>query len=375
MEVPLCPENFSDFGFLPEFSQDLDPKLTPLLIFQNKKYSTMEELDHILKDIITSTSESETVKSYVDRQCLEMIGRFSQKTIIENTQELSRALHDAIVLGHTSIIESFIANRSLDFHDSQGRTLFHCLAQLGYLPALEFLLTKPDIPINKPDFHGNTPLHLAVKSNFPDIVESLLKADTDPNALNNQSFSPLHLAILEKNITSMRLLLEYGADPNLITPYGFSPIQICYLQNLYQGALIIIHCQKLYTHVIEQCRFSNIPFEDFPPPFDYFCHVLIRRAMEPKHHPKISSLFKILYRELAANYQYNKQNFTIDYDFIDKNMVSDLVDTLEQKTYLSSDEISRLGHSPTSAFASNKQLLFSSNGKSSVKQGKKRRVA
>ena len=56
---------------------------------------------------------------------------------------------------------------------------------------------------------GNTPLHLAVIKNNPDIVKMLLENDADINAQNPAGNTPLQLA---KNPNIYNLLLEKGAS-------------------------------------------------------------------------------------------------------------------------------------------------------------------
>lgn len=57
------------------------------------------------------------------------------------------------------------------------------------------------------------PLHAAAAGSHTTIVELLLKAGADPNAVQQDSFRPLHSAAQNGSTAIVRLLLDYGADP------------------------------------------------------------------------------------------------------------------------------------------------------------------
>ncbi len=59
-------------------------------------------------------------------------------------------------------------------------------------------------------FTEDTLLGLAVKLDFGDIVQMLLKRDIDPNICDVQGMTPLHYAIRNSGI--INLLLQYGAN-------------------------------------------------------------------------------------------------------------------------------------------------------------------
>ncbi len=69
--------------------------------------------------------------------------------------------------------------------------------------------------VNARDAWGRTPLHLAVKDDWPQIMYLLIKAGADPNARDEKGRTPLHTATQE-NLprASFDILFAAGADPN-----------------------------------------------------------------------------------------------------------------------------------------------------------------
>jgi ankyrin repeat protein len=68
----------------------------------------------------------------------------------------------------------------------------HMAVLINDLSKVQELLKNNDI--NKQDGRGETPLHLAVKKEFVEIVKELLKRNADVNVKNNNGKTPLDLA-------------------------------------------------------------------------------------------------------------------------------------------------------------------------------------
>jgi hypothetical protein len=60
------------------------------------------------------------------------------------------------------------------------------------------LLTYSNADINLPDREGNTPLHIAVKTDNLECAEVLLAFRADPNALNRNGATPLDVATAQR---------------------------------------------------------------------------------------------------------------------------------------------------------------------------------
>ena len=67
------------------------------------------------------------------------------------------------------------------------------------------------------------PLHAAAAGSHTAIVQLLLEAGADANAVQQDSFRPLHAAAQNGNAELARLLLSHGADPTLTDALGRTP--------------------------------------------------------------------------------------------------------------------------------------------------------
>ncbi len=92
-------------------------------------------------------------------------------------------------------------------------TLLHTAALHNYFDMVRLLLEFGSDP-NKTDDSGNTPLHVAAKSKYPNeggwCVEALLQAGADVNAKNNEGLTPLDVAKKEGCEHVRELLITAG---------------------------------------------------------------------------------------------------------------------------------------------------------------------
>ncbi len=134
-----------------------------------------------------------------------------------NAQDLSKKtpLYLAVAQGHISAVKCLLANQAdPSIVGIEGDTLLHVAAFYGYTPIVAMLLKYP--LIHRADEDGKQPIHKAVWGHDkPDVVELLLSAGADPNALNAFGFTPLHWAAKHGHVASAQLLLKAGALPDL----------------------------------------------------------------------------------------------------------------------------------------------------------------
>ena len=83
------------------------------------------------------------------------------------------------------------------------------------------------------DANGYTPLHVAAVSNKVHLVNLLLCAGAEKNAISTKNETPLWLATSANSTNAAIALLQAGADPNLSNERGMSPLFLAvFNQNL-----------------------------------------------------------------------------------------------------------------------------------------------
>lgn len=105
-------------------------------------------------------------------------------------------------------------------HDDLRRTPLHWAAASAGRPMIE-LLIRHGADVNAADFAENRPLHAAAM--FPDkaeIVQTLLAAKANPNAVNRQRTTPLHNAALAGVLPTVKALMEAGASLEAVDNVG-----------------------------------------------------------------------------------------------------------------------------------------------------------
>jgi ankyrin repeat protein len=94
-----------------------------------------------------------------------------------------------------------------------GEAALHIIAKNGDTVYLRYLLQKGANP-NIQDRAGNTPMMIAVNSNFVEGVLILIAYKGDVNVRNSSGETPLIRAVQLRNAEMVRELLKAGADPD-----------------------------------------------------------------------------------------------------------------------------------------------------------------
>lgn len=146
--------------------------------------------------------------------------------------------------GEESVQQLIAAGANTEARDSQGRSV-EDYAALGATaakeaaelaeatPTYDASMTRKEkaafvatLDLSQPDEDGDYPLHNAVFLKDPVLVELMVKAGADVEAINRQGVTPLILAChTEKPYQVIKVLLSAGADVNRAHSNGMWPLQ------------------------------------------------------------------------------------------------------------------------------------------------------
>uniref|UniRef100_A0A0E0MD72 PGG domain-containing protein n=1 Tax=Oryza punctata TaxID=4537 RepID=A0A0E0MD72_ORYPU len=131
------------------------------------------------------------------------------------------ALHVAARLGHDDVVKELIRfyPDTAELRDGHGETFLHAAARERRSSVVSLAIKNPMLGglLNAQDAGGNTPLHLAVVADAPDIVEALLrKGNVQTDVLNDDGHTPLDLASKSNSLFNMVsfvvTLVTFGAQ-------------------------------------------------------------------------------------------------------------------------------------------------------------------
>lgn len=128
----------------------------------------------------------------------------------------------AVITGNASIIHTTLHLKrdafNLNDRDREGRTLLHHIAMRGcdaehkYDAVARILVSKGAELSFTDNLLGRTPLHTAVNSRKPCMVETLLDVGSPVNTLDKTKNSPLMTAVALRDITMVKILLRGGGN-------------------------------------------------------------------------------------------------------------------------------------------------------------------
>uniref|UniRef100_A0A7N4PYP7 Ankyrin repeat and death domain containing 1B n=1 Tax=Sarcophilus harrisii TaxID=9305 RepID=A0A7N4PYP7_SARHA len=163
--------------------------------------------------------------------------------------------------GHVEMIEKLIIlNLLTSEKDKEGNTALHLAAKHGHTNVVEMLLTQCQ-EINEPNevrriphfkvvsifLQQDSPLHLAVVNNHVTVVNKLLGAKHNVDALNQKQQTPLHLAADLGNVELVDTLLKAGCDLKAVDKQGKTALAVASRSNHSLIVDMIIKAERYYT--------------------------------------------------------------------------------------------------------------------------------
>lgn len=145
-------------------------------------------------------------------------------------------LHDAINQNQVGMVDHLLA-RGADGHALQFRmgntrhsALTYALVEKK-LSDVAWVLIQHGLADAQGalDGQGNSPLHIGVREQWPDVVHALLDRGLPVDPQNRRQETPLKLAVQrggEAGLANITLLMGYGANPTIVSDSGSSPLSL-----------------------------------------------------------------------------------------------------------------------------------------------------
>lgn len=129
------------------------------------------------------------------------------------------AVQVAAYYGHLKALQALISGgANLDIMDHEEYTPLRCAIEWKH-PEAAMLLLQHRVRINTTfTDHEHTSLHLAVSSQYTEVIEALLKKGADVEAFDADGDPPLQWAVHKGDLNSVKVLLRYGAQINRQNP-------------------------------------------------------------------------------------------------------------------------------------------------------------
>ena len=141
---------------------------------------------------------------------------------IEAKDEKGRSpLHWSCFSGKIAVVKMLVkAGAGVRFTDNNGITCLIIASRFGHTETVRYLVGLKDVDVNHADTSGFAALHYAVQQNHPDVMQVLIDAGADIEAMEEKGRSPLHVACLSGSLAVVKMLLKAGAGVCVLSNGG-----------------------------------------------------------------------------------------------------------------------------------------------------------
>lgn len=163
------------------------------------------------QDITSKTPLMKAVRNNKTDAVIRLIRANCNMNITDRNYDM--ALHYASRNGCADVIDILISAGSfIDVQNYWGRTPLMEAVCYNHKEAVARLL-KAHCDLNRREFKtGDTALHIAIKRNYTDVVELLLKAGSRHDIYNHQSETAAYDAVVSNKIEIIRLMVVHNCD-------------------------------------------------------------------------------------------------------------------------------------------------------------------
>ncbi len=147
--------------------------------------------------------------------------------------QTDRRLHEAVVAGKTQMVRTLLKMRGVNVNaeDAYGRTPLIVAIARGMRDIVQILLAEPSLDVVTASFSGDTPLSLAARFGYINILRDLFGSDygnflmSVVNKRNERGETPLIEATGRGHLEAVQFLLSLpGIEINAIDKEGGTPL-------------------------------------------------------------------------------------------------------------------------------------------------------
>jgi len=150
-------------------------------------------------------------------------------------------LHRAVFLDREDVVAALLTAHGINVNpkNRMRRTPLHIAAMYDHVTIIDMLRAVPGVLVNEQDFEIKAPLHL-VQS--PEAVRALLAfPDANPNIQMRWGFTPLHLAIRGMYWDVVEeLAATQGVDVNVRDSRGMTPLHIAVMNERIEAVTTLL---------------------------------------------------------------------------------------------------------------------------------------
>lgn len=125
------------------------------------------------------------------------------------------ALHNAVVGGNESLVRATLTREGLERTNRSGQTPLHLAIKHGYSDIVRMLIAEFAADLESVDANTTTPLSLAAEAGHAEIVQFLLERGAKPTAVDKLGRTPMHLAAGKGHADVLKVFCEAGCDVNV----------------------------------------------------------------------------------------------------------------------------------------------------------------
>ena len=157
----------------------------------------------------------------------------------EPEDQLFIHIEDNNITGILNLI-SDSENIVIDTINNEGNTPLHIACKYGYIEVVNILIENGGDINMANGYDSDTPLHLAISNNHLEVAMDLIRYNANINATNSDQSTPLHLACLNGNIKIAKALIEKGAVIDAIDNRQNTPLHIACNYDYFEVAMTLI---------------------------------------------------------------------------------------------------------------------------------------